>query len=104
MQKSILVNKNSQGVSILFSVLFLITIYLLYNTFSGDRGIIALGGLESQVASYRQTLENIQAERLNQEHRVMLLRPESLDLDLLGEQARRYLGYSQRDEVVISLK
>jgi len=35
------------------------------------------------------------------EHRVSLLRPESVDPDMLEEQARSRLGLTDRDEVVI---
>ena len=43
----------------------------------------------------------MRGERLALEHRVQLLRPESVDPDLLEEQARARLGLSEPDEVVI---
>ena len=42
----------------------------------------------------------VSAERLRLENKVVLLRDESVDPDLLDEQARRLLGYVAEDETV----
>jgi cell division protein FtsB len=46
-------------------------------------------------------LDQVRVERLNLEHKVSLLRPSSLDLDLLDEQSRLTLGYAERDERIL---
>lgn len=66
--------------------------------FSGSRGIIAFLKLNSQIASLQLELDSIRAERLNLEHKANLLKPDSLDLDLVEEQAKKILGYARTKE------
>ncbi len=40
----------------------------------------------------------VRAERLTIEHKANLLKPDSLDLDLLEEQAKTILGYARSTE------
>ncbi|MFN7038004.1 MAG: FtsB family cell division protein [Alphaproteobacteria bacterium] len=91
-------NKNKKiSISILFIGLF---IYFCYHAINGDRGIIALFKLTQQVNKLHTELDNLRAERIYLEHKVSIIRPESLDLDLVDEQARKLLGYADKDEIV----
>lgn len=74
--------------------------YFTYHVVSGDRGLFALIELSKKVDDSKSELDVVNAERLDLEHRVSLLRDESLDLDLLDEQARRLLGYVAPEETV----
>lgn len=69
--------------------------------FSGGRGIAALISLNSQISSIHNELELVRMERLQLEHSSNLLKSESLDLDLLEEQAKKVLGYAKPQEIVI---
>ena len=60
--------------------------------------------LTQELEKSQYVLDLIHADRLQQEHRISLLKPESLDLDLLEEQARRYIGYSEKNEVIVALQ
>ena len=71
--------------------------YLLY----GNHGIVSLVRVQQEIELKQAALEQIRTERRALEHRVSLLRPESVDPDLLEEQARARLGLTERDEVVI---
>ena len=71
--------------------------YLVY----GNHGAISLMRVQQQIELKQAELDRVRADRLALEHRVSLLRPESVDPDLLEEQARARLGLSERDEVVI---
>ncbi len=75
--------------------------YFLYHTVEGDRGWIAQVHLQNEVAKAEDTLAKLKQERQALEHRVQLMRPESLDPDLLDEQARKELNYSKPNEIVI---
>lgn len=75
--------------------------YFAYHAVHGDRGFVAWSKLEQAVAAARSELAARQMERKALEHRVKLLRPESLDPDLLDEAARSYLGHGHPDEVII---
>lgn len=93
-------NKTSRTGSIATLVFLLVSCYFCYHAISGERGLLALMELSKKVEDSRQQLDIINADRLKLEHRVSLLRDESLDLDLLDEQARRLLGYVAADETL----
>jgi cell division protein FtsB len=81
-------------------VLVLLLVYFGYHAITGDRGLLALMRLSKQVEQSRNDLDQVVADKLSLEHRVSLLRDESLDLDLLDEQSRKLLGYVGKDEVI----
>jgi cell division protein FtsB len=71
--------------------------YLIY----GNHGIVNLARVQHEVEVKQAELDQVRQQRIALEHRVSLLRPESVDPDLLEEQARARLGLTERDEVVI---
>lgn len=75
--------------------------YFVYHVIHGDRGLIAWRGFEQRVASAGIELREICDERKTLENRVGLLRPESLDPDMLDEWSRRILNFGHRDETVV---
>ncbi|MFV9875200.1 MAG: septum formation initiator family protein [Rickettsiales endosymbiont of Dermacentor nuttalli] len=78
----------------------ILTSYFIYHAINGDRGILAFIKLMHLTNKTNIELENIRAERIALEHKVNLMRSEALDLDLLDEQTRKILGYSDTDEIV----
>ena len=75
--------------------------YFAYHLVHGDRGYFALKGLEKKLATAEAKYDESVAERQALENRVKLLRPGSLDLDMLDERARVVLGFAKSDERVI---
>lgn len=75
--------------------------YFGYHLLLGERGLGAWVRLGDELAIARADLEVRQAEQRDLEHKVGLMRPESLDPDMLDEQVRAVLGYAREDEVVI---
>ena len=75
--------------------------YFGYFAVFGKHGLTNLMHLEEEVALKKAELDRIKIERAALEHRVSLLRPQSVDPDLLEEQARAKLGLTEPDEVVI---
>lgn len=75
--------------------------YFCYHAIHGDRGLFAWVELKQQVVEAETVSQTVKAERERWEHRVALLGPHQLDLDMLEERARVMLnvGYSQ-DEVI----
>ena len=76
-------------------------VYFAYHAIQGERGFIALGKLEHQVTSLSSDLSDLQNKRIKLEKRVALLRPDSLDPDMLEERARIVLGYARADEIIM---
>jgi cell division protein FtsB len=75
--------------------------YFAYHLMHGDRGYFAWKGLQRKLAAAEQQLDEKLVERQAIENRVRLLRPSSLDLDLLDERARTVLGFVKPEERVI---
>lgn len=75
--------------------------YFAYHTVQGDRGLLAYMRLTGEVARAEATLAEVRAERETIEQRVRLLDPDSLDLDMLEERARKLLHRVRDDELVI---
>jgi cell division protein FtsB len=75
--------------------------YFLYHTVQGDRGWLSMLRLQQQVNTAETNLSQLQKDRQQLEHRVQLLRPDSLDPDLLDEKSRELLNYSKPGEIVI---
>lgn len=84
-----------------YSAYGLAVAYLAFHALHGEQGIYALvkelhrkemlGGQLSRATAERQTLQ----------HRAKLLRDQSIDPDLLDEEARRALGMAGADEVIL---
>ncbi len=75
--------------------------YFVYHTVEGDRGWLALLRLEDQVNVAQQNLSQLQQDHKELAHRVQLIRPGSMDPDLLDEKSREMLDYSKPNEIVV---
>lgn len=78
-----------------------LSIYFCYHIFQGERGVISWFQLSKKVKIDEEYLASLTTEKETLEQRVKLLRPDSIDLDMLDEQARRLLNYTQTDEIMI---
>ena len=76
-------------------------VYLIYSGVQGDRGLLAWIQRGQDVAVAEQRLADQSVQRDALAHRVFLLLPESLDLDLLDERARAVLNLVKPSEVVL---
>ena len=72
-------------------ILFML-IYFVFHSIYGSRGIIAYFKLQAELENAHLKLESLRSERLEIENRAKLLRPGSLDKDMLDEKARNVLG------------
>jgi len=96
---------NFFSISTAFFTLFILlfAVYFSYHIFNGDRGLLALMQLKKKVDEAHMQLDITKAERLKLEHDVRLMSDDSLDLDMLDEQARKLLGFANQKETVYSL-
>ena len=77
--------------------------YFAYHAVQGDRGLIAWLQLSRELSESQAVLADLSAERAALEHRVSLLRPESLDPDMLEEQSRIMLNFAGPDDRTLLL-
>ena len=75
--------------------------YFAYHAVQGDYGLLAWVKLDRDKAELAQELAEIRKVRLELEHRVSLLRPESLDPDMLDERARSSVNLAHPDDITI---
>lgn len=79
-------------------------LYILFNSLTGERGIISWMQQSSEFQQTQQELQQFTARRENLELKVSRLSGNAIDLDLLEEEARRSLGKSKSTEMVVILK
>jgi cell division protein FtsB len=91
-----------QHVSITFS-LGMVIAYFVFHAISGDLGLFAMFRFSKELVLVQEQLDQVRSERARLELHVNRLRPESLDLDLLDEQARKILGLADASERVVMI-
>ena len=74
--------------------------YFAWHAWKGPRGYPYQHGLEDKLAMLQQKYETLEAQRMKKEAKVALLRPESIDPDLLDEMARSSLEMVKPGDVV----
>ena len=75
--------------------------YFAWHAYKGPRGYPYQEQQRATVAKLQNELDGATASRDALEYRVSLLRPESIDPDLLDELARSELGLAGPDELVV---
>ncbi|HPF79086.1 MAG TPA: septum formation initiator family protein [Alphaproteobacteria bacterium] len=78
-----------------------LSVYFSYHLIAGQRGYFRLMTLENKIASVSHEYEGLKEERQEIEKKVVMMRPGSIDRDLLEERARHVLGYRRGDEVIL---
>ena len=78
-------------------------LYVGYQSVQGERGLLRWVERSAEADKLRAEVGALADERRKLERRVSGLRPESLDLDLLDQEARRTLNLGHPDEEVIFL-
>jgi cell division protein FtsB len=78
--------------------------YFGVNAFTGDRGLRAKQDLDQQFAELSGELADLKLERAEWQHRVKLLKSESIDPDMLDERARVVLNYLDPRDLTLMRK
>lgn len=77
--------------------------YFAYHAVEGDYGLYALDRLKARAVSLEAEVAAVRAERDVVESHVAMLRPESLDRDMIDERARQALNLADAKDLVIFL-
>jgi cell division protein FtsB len=75
--------------------------YFTYNLQTSDHGLKARADLERRKEVLEGELAGLKVVRARLERDVSLLRPESLDPDMLDERARAILNLANKDDLVM---
>ena len=76
-------------------------VYFGYHGVLGKRGVLTWMALKQELEHTRTAVAMSEAERDRIAHRVSLLRPESLDRDMLDERARLVLNMMHPEEILM---
>ncbi len=75
--------------------------YFAYHMVQGDRGLLTWWQLRHQIETADAELASVTAHRDWLQNRISLLRPDSLDLDMLDEQTRSVLALGRADDILL---
>jgi cell division protein FtsB len=78
--------------------------YFGVNAYTGNHGLKAKQDLDQQIAKLTDELGRLRLERAQWERRIVLLKSDSLDPDMLDERARALLHYVHPNDLIILLK
>jgi cell division protein FtsB len=93
-----------QGRQIIASIFGMAVIgYFAFHAVEGERGLRTYFALNLQTELAREERDALRHDRRTIERRVNLLKPGSLDLDMLDERARKILNKVHEDDFVILL-
>ncbi|MBR72478.1 MAG: septum formation initiator [Rhodospirillaceae bacterium] len=76
-------------------------VYFGYHVIQGDRGLITWIQKSQQIEITSNELALLEEKYAVLYHRTSMLRPESLDLDLLDERVRSVLNKVREDEIIL---
>jgi len=79
------------GISVLPAITCAVVAYFGYYAIWGERGMLALADVQARSGVQHDELIELRANRARLEHRIGLLRPSSVDNDLVEELARGQL-------------
>jgi cell division protein FtsB len=75
--------------------------YIIFHIIYGDRGIISFMQYNKKYKQTLSELESIKLERQKLQSKVGLMKTDSIDLDMLEEQAKRNLSLTKDNEVIL---
>lgn len=84
-------------------IVIVLLVYFIYHIFQGERGVRAWIRINQKLKENEAILNHLQAEKRALEAQVHLLRPDSLDKDLLEEKVRQVLNFAHPDDVIITI-
>ena len=86
-----------------FVMTVLLSIYFSYSALNGQYGLFNQFHLKAQENVLLTELKAIELKNSILEKRVLRLSNKYLDLDLLDQQARKFLGLAKSNEIIINL-
>jgi cell division protein FtsB len=75
--------------------------YFGLNAYTGDHGLRAREQMNKQIATLTSELAEATAERDTWQRRIMLLKSDSVDPDMLDERARELLDYADPHDLIL---
>ena len=90
------------GAVIKIAAIILIFGYIIFHIIYGDRGVISLLQYNKKYQKTLSEFESVKIERQKLQSKVGLLKTDSIDLDMLEEQAKKNLSLTKENEVILN--
>jgi len=78
-----------------------LSFYFAFHLLAGERGYFRLMALENKVEAVKVELTTTEQARNDLEQKVIMMRPGTMNKDLLEERIRSVLGYRYENELVL---
>lgn len=91
----------SKRLFITYFIALAVIIYFILCSIFGAKGLLTYSKLAKQAANKENAKQDLSLKMQAKENMVKGMNLDSLDLDLLDEQARKTLGYSGKNEIII---
>ncbi|MCR9126094.1 MAG: septum formation initiator family protein [Rhodobacteraceae bacterium] len=91
----------SLGAFMFVMAAFALSMYFVFSAVQGDHGVFSRAEISAEAEALRKELAVLKTEVARMENLTRRLSDNYLDIDLLDEQARRLLGLTRADEIVI---
>jgi cell division protein FtsB len=82
-------------------IAFTVMAYFIFHSVEGERGLLTYWSMQDRVTEIGQVLDDTTEQRKSLERKVISLRANHLDPDLLDERARAMLNAAHPDDVII---
>jgi cell division protein FtsB len=79
----------------------LILIYLLFNIFDGNNGLLSHSRLNAEILSLETKVKNMKSSNSLYEVKISSLQKHDKNTDLVDEQIRNVLGYGKNNEFIV---
>ena len=91
------------GIKQYYSYFFLplILVYLLFNIFDGNNGLLAHARLDTDITNLENKINDIKYSNNLYQIKISSLQTQDQDTDLIDEQIRNVLGYGKTNEFII---
>lgn len=93
--------KISKPLFIIYFTLLVLMLYFIANMIFGQKGVIKYLSLRDEIYSQNIQKKDLANQIKQRKIKIQGMKPESLDLDLLDEEAKKNLGYSSKKEIII---
>lgn len=93
--------KISKTLFIVYFTFCALIIYFFFNIFFSQKGLIKYFSLKQEIEKQEMQKHELRSKIDQKKNRVEGMNSNSLDLDLLDEEARKNLGHSSKNEIVI---
>jgi cell division protein FtsB len=77
--------------------------YFGVNAYNGNRGLRAKQDIDQQIGALSTELNGLRAERDAWLRRIELLKPSTIDRDMLDQRVREELSYAAPDELILRI-